>query len=112
MMATTTDPVDEAGMRATILAFLKQHGPMRTKPMFKTTGTPYERGMRVLKAMQADGEIELVQDGYHRGDPVFAWCIKGDTRASKNVVERRTFNGEATLAAMREWAHKMLAAHA
>lgn len=108
----TDSPMPEAEIRRTLLAYLSENGPTRSKSLSKRAGTPYERSMKVLDALRGEGVVVQVPGGSHRGIPAFAWKLVGDSRAGTSVSGasgvRFTFSAQATLAAMQSAARDIL----
>jgi predicted ArsR family transcriptional regulator len=100
--------LSDADVRNVLLAYLREHGPTRAKTLCKRAGTPYERSLRVLDAMQKAGDIEQVPDGIWRGLPMHAWMIAGAVRPATTCTSRFAFTASETLAAMQQVARAAL----
>jgi len=112
-MRTPNDgPIDDEAVRTKLVTYMKKHGPSRAKSMTKSLRTPYERSLRILEELFAAGLIERVPGGFHRGDPVMAWVMKGDRRANAGEGERFTFGGAESLLAMQAAARSRLESRA
>jgi predicted ArsR family transcriptional regulator len=106
----TDSPMPDADMRRALLKSLSEHGPMRSKALTKRAGTPYERSVKMLESLRAEGVVEQVPGGTHRGLPTFAWKMKGDARGPQGAGV--TFSAQATLAAMQAAARSFLTGQA
>ena len=100
--------LSDADVREILLAYLREHGPTRAKTLCKRAGTPYERSLRILDAMQKGGDIEQVPDGIWRGLPMHAWMIAGAARPAPTCTSRFAFTASETLAAMQQIARAAL----
>jgi predicted ArsR family transcriptional regulator len=99
--------LSDADVKSRLLAYLREHGPTRTKSLAKRAGTPYERSVRILEALRTAGDVEQVPGGSFRGLPTLAWAITGDTRTQTGTI-RFTFGANDTLAAMQAAARTAL----
>jgi predicted ATPase len=103
-----SEPITDEQARAKLIGYLKRNGPSRLKAMAKSLRMTYERSSRVLNLLLAEGAVEKVSDGSHRGSEVLAWCIKGDTRAAQNSGPRKSYGGAEALLAMQAAARAFL----
>jgi hypothetical protein len=101
--------ISEQDLQAAVIDYLKAHGPTRIRKLTRGAKVPYERAVARIRAMIADGVLEEIPGGFHRGVACPAYGIRGDRRNSPSV-KHASLGGAFTLEAMQAAARARLIA--